>query len=217
MMDIVCAASFVRDSPHLTNVHPELKQRINDLLDRIDEQYSKEELDDLFEEFNNEVLDANIAKTREEGLSPFDLEVNLYSIQFSTVMNGFQATKLLYSQDVRNDLNLLANFDYSSMEKFKDLEPIEANREGRRIHLDIEAWDKDKRFLMKDMLKKVFDQDEDAKDRLKNTGDREIQDNSMPDPYWGKSGENIYGKILTEIRDSWKATATVPKKKKRSM
>ena len=59
---------------------------------------------------------------------------------------------------------------------------------------------------------------EDAKDRLKNTGDKEIQDDSMPDPYWGKSGQNIYGKILTELRDSWKATATASKnKKKRTM
>ena len=76
-----CAASFVRDSPHLTNAHPELQQRINNLLDRIDEEYSKEELDDLFNDFQSEVLDANIAKTREEGLSPFDLKVNIHSIQ----------------------------------------------------------------------------------------------------------------------------------------
>lgn len=71
-------------------------------------------------------------------------------------------------------------------------------------HLKIRPdWDDVKVDTMMIGLFEKFNQHDDLKQLLMDTGDREIQEASPYDSFWGtaKNGKNMLGKLLMELRD----------------
>ena len=81
-------------------------------------------------------------------------------------------------------------------------EPMEAKRLGKSVILPPD-WEMKKVGLMKDLVRKKFENPL-LREMLRTTGDAElIHDNRFNDRFWGVSkgaGENWLGRILTEIR-----------------
>ena len=115
---------------------------------------------------------------------------------------------------------------YQTMEHFfqsqKTLDPIEAARiriasgpgEAKRLGRKIELrkdWESIKLDVMRRGVKAKFDQNEQLRVRLLETGDQELQEgNYWHDLYWGIDeetgcGENWLGKILMEIREQYRS------------
>lgn len=77
---------------------------------------------------------------------------------------------------------------------------------GRKTKLR-DDWENVRENLMKKIIKLKFDQHENIKQNLLNTGFRRIIHNTRTDSYWGIGnnglGLNILGKILSEIRQEY--------------
>lgn len=84
--------------------------------------------------------------------------------------------------------------------------PDEAKKMGRIIKLK-DNWEKIKIQVMYDIVFQKFEQNEELKNKLINTGKMElVEENDWHDTFWGvdintKKGQNHLGKILMEIRD----------------
>lgn len=89
-------------------------------------------------------------------------------------------------------------------EEFCQLNPSEAKRLGRRVHLR-EDWEEVKSEVMYDVCFRKFTQSHELMEALLTTGDAElIEGNTWGDKVWGVCdgyGENRLGKILMRIRD----------------
>ena len=87
--------------------------------------------------------------------------------------------------------------------EFQDLNPSDAKRLGRRVHLR-EDWEEIKNDVMYDICKAKFSQNQKLAQLLIDTGDAElIEGNTWGDRVWGVCdgiGENRLGKILMRIR-----------------
>lgn len=90
------------------------------------------------------------------------------------------------------------------MEEFCGLNPSEAKKLGRKMHLR-DDWEEVKEDVMYDVCKAKFTQNPDLALRLIHTGDAElIEGNTWGDKVWGVCdgvGQNLLGKILMRIRD----------------
>ena len=90
------------------------------------------------------------------------------------------------------------------MQEFCNLNPSEAKRLGRRVHLRVD-WEDIKDGVMYEVCKAKFFQNPDIACRLINTGTAYlVEGNTWGDRVWGVCdgvGENRLGKILMEIRD----------------
>jgi predicted NAD-dependent protein-ADP-ribosyltransferase YbiA (DUF1768 family) len=124
-------------------------------------------------------------------LSPLGMDSE--TLTFNTVEGAFQATKILYSTDLKN-YDLLPQFQKSSGAQAKAL--------GQKIKgLDTEAWDSNSSVVMKDLIKKSFEQNPDALAKLIATGNATLthtQDKSK----WGKEFPRILMEVRAELRDN---------------
>lgn len=93
------------------------------------------------------------------------------------------------------------------MAEFCGLNPSEAKRLGRRVHLRSD-WEAIKDHVMYDVCMAKFTQNPDLAERLIQTGDALLEEgNTWGDKVWGVCdgvGENRLGKILMRIRDELK-------------
>ena len=131
-------------------------------------------------------------------------------------------------QDVTNSLSSYSKFgfylddaDWPSVEhyyqamKFKDdaikakirqaLHPLDASKLAKQHKKQIRKdWDKIKATVMTRGTYMKCQTHEEVANALLKTGDKNIIENSLYDYYWGCGrdgrGENIYGKILMDIR-----------------
>jgi predicted NAD-dependent protein-ADP-ribosyltransferase YbiA (DUF1768 family) len=124
-------------------------------------------------------------------LSPLGMDSE--TLTFNTVEGAFQATKILYSADLKN-YDLLPQFQKSSGAQAKAL--------GQKIKgLDTEAWDSNSSVVMKDLIKKSFEQNPDALAKLIATGNATLthtQDKSK----WAKEFPRILMEVRAELRDN---------------
>ena len=97
------------------------------------------------------------------------------------------------------------------MAEFCGLNPSEAKRLGRRVHLR-EDWEEVKDQVMYEVCFAKFSQEKSLKSALLQTGDAElIEGNTWGDRVWGVCdgvGENRLGKILMRIRDELRAKSS---------
>ena len=81
--------------------------------------------------------------------------------------------------------------------------PVIAKRIGRKVNLRAD-WEDVKCDIMKELLKKKFENAELA-EKLLATGDMElVEGNNHGDRFWGMVngvGKNMLGKLLMEVRD----------------
>ena len=93
--------------------------------------------------------------------------------------------------------------DINKRKEFSNLNPSSAKRKGRHVQLRPD-WEKVKFNIMYEIVKAKFEQNEDLRKRLINTGDEElIEGNTWGDKIWGKvkgEGQNNLGKILMRVR-----------------
>ena len=100
--------------------------------------------------------------------------------------------------------------DLNERRNFETMNPSEAKRFGRRVHLR-EDWEDIKYDLMVDVCMAKFTQNPELKEILISTGDEELIENTTGwhDNIWGncdcercknKVGRNLLGKALMEVR-----------------
>lgn len=84
----------------------------------------------------------------------------------------------------------------------------EANSDLKR-----KDWNDVKVSIMKEILKAKVEQHEYVRRKLLETGNRELIENSWRDNFWGwgenQNGQNILGKLWTEIREELKNNSNV--------
>ena len=87
---------------------------------------------------------------------------------------------------------------------FSELDPSSAKRKGRRVQLRHD-WEKVKFDIMYEIVKAKFEQNENLKIKLLETGDEYLEEgNTWGDKIWGTvngKGQNNLGKILMKVRD----------------
>lgn len=109
-------------------------------------------------------------------------------LTYPTSEHAFQAAK---TEDKADELKIQ-----------KASTPGQAKKLGRKVTL-IEDWERDKRRIMKSVLRRKFKNLE-LSIRLKQTGDAElIEGNTWGDTYWGVckgKGKNHLGKLLMDVR-----------------
>ncbi|MFT0803343.1 NADAR family protein [Bacillus swezeyi] len=91
--------------------------------------------------------------------------------------------------------------------EFSDLPPNLAKRKGRRVKLRPD-WEEVKETFMYEIVKAKFEQNDQLKNRLLQTGESTlIEGNTWGDRVWGVCngiGENKLGKILMRVRNELK-------------
>lgn len=113
-----------------------------------------------------------------------------------TVENAFQAIKVLYS-DLSNDdkivvFNSIINADRAS----------EARSKGQKLPFNeqsLKKWDDISDNILEQLMKASFDQNENARQELINTGEKPITHLNAK----GESLDNRFAQILTNIRDEY--------------
>jgi ribA/ribD-fused uncharacterized protein len=112
---------------------------------------------------------------------------------FPTAESAFQAHK---------DLNNIAHIN--SQLKVKTV--LMAKHLGNKI-IPREDWEEVKIGIMERILQLKFDQHDDIRENLLNTGLRPLVEHTKDDSFWGDggdgSGQNNLGKILTKIRNRY--------------
>ena len=89
---------------------------------------------------------------------------------------------------------------------FTRLSPNKAKAKGRAMPLRSD-WETVKDTIMYDIVKAKFNQNEDLKQALLDTGDEElVEGNTWNDLYWGRDlytnkGKNKLGQILMKVRE----------------
>lgn len=86
--------------------------------------------------------------------------------------------------------------------------PKEAAIRGRTLKEIRKNWDNLKIEFMKTIIHYKIEQHEDIKNKLLETGDAILIEDSPWDSFWGcgkdGNGKNMLGKIWMEMRDQWK-------------
>lgn len=83
--------------------------------------------------------------------------------------------------------------------------PYYAMKAGRMIKPEdtVEDWESKKVSIMKKGLRAKF-KNIVLRQKLLNTGDSIIHEDSLTDIFWGKKGKDMLGKLLMEVRDEIK-------------
>ncbi len=75
-------------------------------------------------------------------------------------------------------------------------------------------WDQIKVGIMKDILREKVKQHSYVLKKLKDSGDRELVEDSWRDDFWGwgpeKDGQNMLGKLWMEIREGLRTEGVMP-------
>lgn len=124
---------------------------------------------------------------------------------FDTVEGAFHACKLWYTNGpkyvIRDSNGRITAFTDEGKRVLNSLQNAsgpEARKIGRSIQgLDVTKWDEVSGDMLEDLMRRSFEQNEDARDELVSTGDRQIT-------HIGKSGKEEdngrFSEILTKIR-----------------
>ena len=122
--------------------------------------------------------------------SPFTVDGKTYS----TVEHYFQSQKFL---------------DPEIQERIRNAKsPVLAKKLGRKFTLR-EDWNSFRNRMMAEALKHKFEQNDSLREKLINTGDAILVENSPRDRYWGGAlpgSKNKLGLMLMELRSKLKET-----------
>ncbi len=70
-----------------------------------------------------------------------------------------------------------------------------------RGEIDVKVWEERKVTAMLEAVRAKFTQNKDLKERLLETGDAILHEDSPTDAFWGKKGEDMLGKLLMKVRE----------------
>lgn len=129
----------------------------------------------------------------------YPCKVEFEGLVYPSVENAFQAAKTSPSE----------------REPFTKVSPKEAKKMGRKVRLQISAWESKKVKVMEELVRKKFKENPDLREKLLKTGDAVlIEGNTWGDEFWGVNlrkpdpsspwgyrGKNMLGQILMKIRE----------------
>lgn len=121
--------------------------------------------------------------------------VSIYGIYWPTTEHFYQAQKF-YLMDEGDHMQAIRLASHPGAAAKLGRDP------SHRMRPD---WEEIKDDVMRLAIAHKFHQNDECGDRLLETGDKEIVEDSPKDWYWGwgkdKTGKNMLGKILMEVRD----------------
>lgn len=137
----------------------------------------------------------------------FDLTFNGENHTFYNVEQAMMDSKAILFEDIESFNKIL-----------KTTNPKTAKSLGRKVeNFDPEIWDKYKKYIVKTAVQGKFLYNDELKEKLLNTGEKYLAEDSPYDKIWGigtKSlkhkenktwpGKNLLGKILMEVREELK-------------
>lgn len=137
----------------------------------------------------------------------FSKSQGLYGVFSNFYVCNIEYNGLVYRN---SEAAFQAQKDISRASEFTNLSPLSAKRLGRSVKLRPD-WEEIKYFVMIDVLRAKFSQNEELKNILLNTGNEEIIEDttSWHDNTWGscecarcykKAGLNLLGNALMEVR-----------------
>lgn len=127
----------------------------------------------------------------------FECNVKVGNLTFGSTEAAFQGAKYKAATCDQKE-------QFSYLEKMIKANPSESKKLGRRFPIDLDKWEAMKVRCMREVVKAKFDQHEDLRLKLIETGAALlVEGNTWGDVYWGRCngrGMNILGSILMELR-----------------
>lgn len=162
---------------------------------------------------NDKIINVHYGNNEHRELSnlakrPFITKINgLGELKFKSVEGAFQATKLLYTKGDEyikgkdeNGNYILTNEGSKLLKTFQEASDNtgkDARKEGKSLKIDIDKWDDVADEFLEKYMKESFEQNEDAKKALLDTGSKKIvHENAKGIEQDG----GRFSKILTQIR-----------------
>lgn len=149
---------------------------------------------------NREVFDMMCDETKVIGLfreeyfflsNFYETKITYNGLTYKNAEAAFQAQKCMTEKE---------------KEAFTELEAVAAKRKGKRVKLRPD-WEEVKLFMMEEIVRAKFTQNESLREMLLATGDAILREgNTWRDTFWGVNlksgrGQNNLGIILMKIRD----------------
>ncbi|AXH67387.1 hypothetical protein SEA_WOFFORD_253 [Streptomyces phage Wofford] len=124
--------------------------------------------------------------------------VKLGNLTFKTNEAAFQASKYKAMIGTQQE-------QYAFIAAILDCDtPGETKKLGKNVSIDLDKWEQIKVRCMRDVVKAKFDQNDDLRIKLIETGAALlVEGNDWGDKFWGRcdgKGLNILGSILMELR-----------------
>lgn len=132
-------------------------------------------------------------------------EINEFRGDYYFLSNFYEAPVAVYGLTYRNnEAAFQAQKTFENRKKFTTLNPSEAKKLGRRVELRHD-WESIKEDIMYNIVLCKFEQNDDLRQKLINTGDTHLEEgNTWGDKIWGTvngEGQNKLGKILMRVRE----------------
>lgn len=133
------------------------------------------------------------------------MAINEFKGKYNFLSNFYNAP--VFYNGIRyqnNEAAFQAQKDLSRSHEFANLPPNKAKVLGRKVKLRSD-WEDIKIQIMEEIVRAKFEQNNDLKKRLLNTGNKIlIEGNWWNDKFWGVcngEGKNELGKILMKVRE----------------
>lgn len=102
--------------------------------------------------------------------------------------------------------------DPAERRRFSELSPDNVRQKGSRI-VSRPGWEAARPEIMRAILREVYAQNPELRERLLATGSRRLINGTKKDRYWGLDlmtweGENLLGRLLTELRQALRNEVT---------
>lgn len=127
----------------------------------------------------------------------YEVPVKLGNLTFGSTEAAFQGCK--YKAALGDQRT-----QYEFLEDMIQANPSQSKKLGKRLSIDVDKWESIKVRCMREVVKAKFDQHDDLRLKLIETGAALlVEGNTWGDKFWGRcdgAGLNVLGSILMELR-----------------
>lgn len=127
----------------------------------------------------------------------YEVPVKIGNLTFGSTEAAFQGCKYKVALGDQRE-------QYSFLQKMILATPNESKKLGRHFSIDVDKWESIKVRCMREVVKAKFDQHDDLRHLLLETGAALlVEGNTWGDKFWGRcngQGLNVLGSILMELR-----------------
>jgi ribA/ribD-fused uncharacterized protein len=127
----------------------------------------------------------------------YEVPVKLGNLTFGSTEAAFQGCKYKAALGDQKE-------QYEFMQDMIQANPSQSKKLGKRLLIDLDKWESIKVTCMREVVKAKFDQHDDLRLKLIETGAALlVEGNTWGDKFWGRCdgmGLNVLGSILMELR-----------------
>lgn len=127
----------------------------------------------------------------------FEIPVKVGNLTFGSTEAAFQGCKYKAALGGQKE-------QYEFLEAMIKATPSQSKKLGKRLSIDLDKWESIKVSCMREVVKAKFDQHDDLRLKLIETGAALlVEGNNWKDFFWGRcegKGLNVLGSILMELR-----------------